>query len=87
MLSLGLLAGGIAVNVAMFQDGELKWFPPTHPIQRISDIMDDDFGSTLDEKVRVRVRAGVRVRVLALTPTLTLTLTPTPSNPHPTFSP
>ena len=82
MLSLGLLAGGIAVNVAMFQDGELKWFPPTHPIQRISDIMDDEFGSTLDEKVRLRVRAGVRVRVLTLT--ATLTLTPTPSNPHPT---
>ena len=54
-LSLTLLAGGIAVNATMFTDGELKWFPPAHPLQKISDIADDDFGSAEDTKLQTIV--------------------------------
>ena len=39
------------VNVVMFKDGELKWFPPAHPLQKVSDIADDDFGPAVDYKV------------------------------------
>jgi len=59
VLSLGLLAGGIAVNVVMFKDGELKWFPPAHPLQKVSDIADDDFGPAVDYKVEVMLIYGM----------------------------
>ena len=38
------MAAGIAINATMFTDGEFQWFDSDHPLQRISDVMRDEFG-------------------------------------------
>ena len=42
--SLAFMAAGIAINATMFTDGEFQWFDSDHPVQRITDIMRDEFG-------------------------------------------